>query len=72
MRNLDRLFEPFDEGTLTSIRSAYRQAWPHVQVARHDAYIVRNRLVGTLATLAGGGINDPARLKSEALKALAA
>jgi hypothetical protein len=72
MTNLDRLFEPFDERILTSIRSAYRQAWPHMQVATHDTHVVRNKLIGTLATLAGSGINDPARLSSEALKALAA
>jgi hypothetical protein len=72
MQHLDRLFEPFDERTLASIRRAYRQAWPHVRLANHDTYVARNRLIGTLATLAGGGIKDPDHLKCEALKTLAA
>ena len=72
MQHLDRLFEPFDERTLTSIRTAYRQAWPHVRLANHDTHVARNKLIGTLATLAGGGINDPDRLKCVALKTLEA
>jgi hypothetical protein len=59
MTNLDRLFEPFDERTLTSIHAAYRQAWPHVRVAKHDTHVVRNRLIGTLATLAGSASTIP-------------
>jgi len=72
MTNIHYRLEPFDEPTLTSIRNAYRQAWPHVRLAKCDPYVARNRLIGTLATLAGGGISDPERLKEEALKALGA
>lgn len=70
MTNIDYRLEPFDEPTLACIRNAYRRAWPHVQLAKRDSHIARNRLIGTLATLAGGGISDPERLKQEALKVL--
>jgi hypothetical protein len=70
MSNFIHLFEPFDEETLDRIRSAYREARPHVLAGAQDPTIVRNRLVGTLAQLTMAGITDPSRLKAEAIRTL--
>jgi len=72
MSNYIHLFEPFDEQTLDRIRSAYRDARPHVLPGTQDPAIVRNRLVGTLAQLAMAGVTDPTRLKAEAIRKLGA
>jgi hypothetical protein len=70
MSDYRHLFEPFDEPTLRSIRSAYRRAWPEIRSTHHDPQVMRNRLVGTLARLAQSGFGHPDHLKAEALKAL--
>lgn len=70
MINFSHRFEPFDEQTLKTIRSAYRDARPHVVPGAEDPTIARNRLVGTLARLAMAGITDPMRLKAEAIREL--
>jgi hypothetical protein len=72
MSNLTHLFEPFDQQTLDRVRSAYRDARPHVVRGVQDPTIVRNRLVGTLARLAMAGVTDPSRLKAEAIRMLGA
>jgi hypothetical protein len=72
MSNFTHRFEPFDEQTLKTIRTAYRDARPHVLLGAQDPTIVRNRLVGTLARLAMAGVTDPGRLKAEAIRKLGA
>ena len=72
MSNFTHLFEPFDQQTLDRIRSAYRDARPHVLPGVQDPTIVPNRLAGTLARLAMAGVTDPTRLKAEAIRKLSA
>ena len=72
MKDCDHLLQPFDERTLTLVRSAYQRAWPHLSRGQGDPSLVRNRLVGTLATLASGGIVDQVHLEREALRRISA
>lgn len=72
MSNFTHRFEPFDEQTLKTIRTAYRAARPYILPGAQDPTIVRNRLVGTLARLAMAGVTDPSRLKAEAIRKLGA
>lgn len=63
--------EPFEPHILSAIRTAFQAGWSEMsQELVTDVTSVRNKLVGTIATLASKGVLDPHELKEQALNAL--
>ena len=70
MRDHNSLLESFEPEMVERIRSAFQAGWHELCNARvsSDPYVLRNRLAGTIASLARSGISDSPELKTRALR----